>query len=82
MSETTESPEMLHRKMDAEIYNSLALTAKLNAETAKISAETSRINQDIKAHPWMPLVLALVPAALGGAGVVGAIVALVVAFHK
>lgn len=64
-------PALLHRKMDAEL-------AKLLAEISKISAETSRINRETWAYPWLPLATAF----LGSTGLIGAIVALVVAFHK
>ncbi len=64
-------PALLHRKMDAEI-------AKLLAEISKISAETSRINRETRAYPWLPLATAFI----GSTGMIGAIVALVVAFHK
>lgn len=71
MSEAVESPEMLHRKMDAEI-------SKLLAETAKLNAETGRINREANAYPWLPIMTTV----LGSTGVIGAIVALVIAFHK
>lgn len=64
-------PDSLHRKMDAEI-------AKLLAEISKISAETSKINREAQAYPWLPLATAFI----GSTGMIGAIVALVVAFHK
>ncbi len=60
----------LHRRMDVEI-------AKLVAETSKISAETSRINSELKTYPWLPIFTTV----MGSAGLIGAIVALVVAFH-
>ncbi len=63
--------ETLHRKMDVEI-------AKLIAETSKIIAETSRINREANTYPWLPILT----ATLGSTGIIGAIVAIVIAFHK
>jgi hypothetical protein len=63
--------ESLHQKMDGEI-------AKLIAETAKIIAETSRINREASTYPWLPILT----AALGSTGIIGAIVAIVIGFHK
>jgi len=71
MGETSVAPETLHIKMDAEI-------SKLLAETAKLNAETGRINRETSSYPWLPILTTV----LGSTGVIGAIVALVVAFHK
>jgi hypothetical protein len=68
----------LHRRMDLEIARLLAETSKLSAETSKISAETSRINREMSSYPWLPIMT----ATLGSTGVIGAIVALVIAFHR
>ncbi len=65
------SPAELHRRMDVEI-------AKLIAETAKINAETSRINREAQAYPWLPILT----ATLGSTGIIGAIVAIIIAFHR
>jgi hypothetical protein len=65
----------LHRKMDIEI-------AKLVAETSKINAETSRINQEMATYPWLPILMSSMTAILGSTGVIGAIVALVIASRK
>ncbi len=70
-----DTQEMMNEKFNAEI-------SKLLAETAKISAETSRLNQEHSTYPWMPLVIAIIPAILGSTGVIGAIIALVIAYHK
>jgi len=68
---TAEMPsDILHRKMDAEL-------AKLLAEISKISAETSRINRETSTYPWLPLLT----TAMGSTGLIGAIAALIIAFH-
>jgi hypothetical protein len=64
-------PADLHRRMDVEI-------AKLVAETAKITAETSRLNREMSTYPWLPILT----ATIGSTGLIGAIVALVIAFHR
>jgi hypothetical protein len=66
-----ENSDLLRRKIDAEL-------SKLVAEIAKISAETSRINRETSTYPWLPILI----TTLGSTGVIGAIVALIVAFHK
>jgi hypothetical protein len=74
MSEQTAaeiSREALHRRMDAELE-------KLLAEISKISAETSRINRETSTYPWLPILT----ATLGSTGIIGAIVALLIAFHR
>jgi hypothetical protein len=63
--------DLLHRRMDAEL-------AKLLAEISKISAETSRINRETSTYPWLPLITSI----LSGTGLIGAIAALIIAFHK
>lgn len=68
MSETSET---LHEKINAEI-------SRLLAATAKINAETSRINRETSTYPWLPLMTTV----LGSTGVIGAIVAIIIAFHK
>jgi L-cystine uptake protein TcyP (sodium:dicarboxylate symporter family) len=60
-SEVENSSAALHRKMDAEI--------------AKLVAETSRINNENRAWPWVPLMI----AAIGNAGVTGVVAAAVLA---
>ena len=62
---------MLHRRMDIEI-------SKMLAETAKLNAETSRINRETSTYPWLPILTTV----LGSTGVIGAIVALIIAFHR
>jgi len=57
--------------MDAEL-------AKLLAEISKSSAETSRINREASTYPWLPLITSV----LSGTGLIGAIAALIIAFHK
>lgn len=54
------------------------LHRKMDAEIAKLVAETARINAESRGYPWLPLITTL----MGSTGVIGAIVALVVAFHK
>ena len=61
----------LHRKMDAEIANLVAQTAKLTAETSKLLAEQ-------RSCPWLPLIT----ATIGSTGLIGSIVALIIAFHR
>ncbi len=63
--------ELLRRKIDAEL-------AKLVAEISKISAETSRINRETSTYPWLPILSTV----LSGTGLIGAIAALVIAFHR
>ena len=60
----------LHRKMDAEI-------AKLIGESSKLAAETAKINAELRAYPWLPLATTM----LGSTGLIGAIVAILIAFH-
>ena len=75
----------LHRKMDAEIAKLIGESSKmatenskLAAETAKLAAETAKINAELRAYPWLPLATTL----LGSTGLIGAIVAILIAFHK
>lgn len=67
---------------DNVMLKSILEIEKLHAETVKLQAETVRINQEIKAHPWLPVVLVFLPAILGSAGIGGGIVALFIAYHK
>lgn len=87
MSQASATPQELdrqelHRRMDAEISAIIAGAEKSRAETAKISAETSRINEENKHYPWMAILALVMPTVFGSIGIIGAIVALVVAFHK
>jgi len=54
------------------------LHRKMDAEIAKLIAETSRINNENRAWPWFPLLT----ATIGNAGLIGAAVALVIAFRR
>ena len=68
----------IYVKFEAEIGKMLAETSKLSSETAKISAETSRINRENSTHPWLPILT----GAIGSTGIIGAIIALIIAVHK
>jgi hypothetical protein len=54
------------------------LHRKMDAEIAKLLAETAKLNAETGTIPWLPLFTTV----LGSTGVIGAIIALVVAFHK
>jgi hypothetical protein len=71
MSDVIDTTETLHQRMNAEI-------SKLLAETSKLNAETSRINAENSTYPWLPILTMI----LGSTGMIGAVVALVVAFHR
>jgi hypothetical protein len=71
VSSSQADSDLLHRRMDAEL-------AKLLAEISKISAEPSRINRAASTYPWLPLITSV----LSGTGLIGAIAALIIAFHK
>lgn len=79
----------LHRKMDAEIARLVAETAKINAEArvfplkveaelAKLNVETAKLQAEARAYPWLPLATAI----MGSTGVIGAVVAILIAFHR
>ncbi len=53
------------------------LHRRMDAEIAELIAETSRINNGNRAWPWFPLLT----ATIGNAGLIGAAVALVIAFR-
>jgi hypothetical protein len=54
------------------------LHLKMEAEIAKLIAETSRINEESRAFPWLPIVIAVLGNA-GLAGLIGGGVAFLVA---
>lgn len=70
MSATTLNPD------DAE--DRAALHRKMDAEIAKLVAETAKINAEARAYPWLPLATAI----MGSTGVIGAVVAILIAFHR
>ncbi len=63
---------------DEEARSAADLHRKMDAEIAKLIAETSWINNENRAWPWFPLPT----ATIGNAGLIGAAVAIVIAFRR
>ena len=68
--------------MDAAIFQLVTVSTALSARTEAISAETSRIRSTSSRDRWMLVLAVVLPLALSGIGIIGAVMALVVAFHK